>query len=67
MTAVVVLALVGLAVLVLTAIVVGVTDSAQREAWRSIADERRRAWERRQRQLHGDHFRVDSWADEDTD
>lgn len=59
------LALVGLAVLVLAATVIGLNDSAQRGAWRRIADERRRAWERRQRQLHGNRFHVDAWGDED--
>ncbi|MFP5068977.1 hypothetical protein ACLFMI_04840 [Pseudonocardia nantongensis] len=67
MTVLVMLALAGLVVMILTAVVIGVTDSAQRGAWRRIADERRRSWERRQRQLHGDRFHVDAWGDEDTD
>lgn len=62
-----VLALAGVAVLVLTALVLGVTDSRQRSAWRRIAAERRRAWERRQHQLHGGPHHVDAWGDEDSD
>lgn len=61
------LALSGLAVIILTAIVIGVTESRQSGAWRRIAAERRRAWERRQRQLHGGPHHVEAWADEDTD
>ncbi|MBC3194201.1 hypothetical protein H7X46_24410 [Pseudonocardia sp. C8] len=67
MITLVTLVLAGLAVIVLTAIVIGVTDARQRTAWRRIAAERRRAWERRQRQLHGGPHHVDAWADEDTD
>jgi hypothetical protein len=65
--ALVTLVLAGLAVVVLTAIVIGVTESRQSGAWRRIAAERRRAWERRQRQLHGSPHHVDAWGDEDTD
>lgn len=67
MITLVVLALAGLAVLALTAIVIGLTESRQSGAWRRIAAERRRTWERRQRQLHGGSYGVDAWADEDTD
>lgn len=67
MTALVALALAGLVVVVLTAVVIGVTDSRQSQAWRRIAAERRRAWERRQRQLHGGPHHVDAWGDEDSD
>lgn len=67
MTTLILLVLAGLFVLGLTAVVIGITDSAQRRAWRRIADERRRSWERRQRQLHGGRFHVDAYADEDTD
>ena len=59
--------LAGLAVIVLTAIVLGVTESRQSEAWRRIATERRRAWERRQHQLHGGSYHVEAWGDEDSD
>lgn len=67
MITLVVLALAGLAVVVLTAVVIGVTESRQSGAWRRIAAERRRSWERRQRQLHGSTHHVDAWGDEDTD
>lgn len=66
MTALVMLVVIGLAVLVLTGIVIGVVDSAQRRAWRRIAAERRLSWERRQQQ-RGPRRYVDAWADEDTD
>ena len=59
--------LAGLAVIVLTAIVLGVTESRQSGAWRRIAAERRRAWERRQHQLHGGPYHVEAWGDEDSD
>lgn len=65
MTALIGLIAVGLAVLALTGVVIGVVDSAQRQAWRRIAAERRVTWERRQR-LQGRRY-VDAWADEDTD
>ncbi|ANY06489.1 hypothetical protein [Pseudonocardia sp. HH130630-07] len=67
MIALVALVLSGLAVIVVTATVIGVTESRQSGAWRRIAAERRRSWERRQRQLHGGHHEVDAWGDEDTD
>lgn len=67
MTVLLMSALVGLAVIVLAAVTIGVTESAQRAAWRRIAGERRRSWERRQRQLHGSRRHVEAWGDEDTD
>ena len=67
MIALVTLALTGLAVIVVTAVVIGVTDSRRSRTRRRIAAERRRAWERRQRQLHGRSPHIDAWADEDTD
>lgn len=66
MTGLIGLVIVGLAVLVLTGIVIGVVDSAQRRAWRRIAAERRNVWEQRQ-QLRGPRRYVEAWADEDTD
>ncbi|MBN9792316.1 hypothetical protein DMP17_27515 [Pseudonocardia sp. TMWB2A] len=65
--ALVAVALAGLATLVVSAIVIGVTDRRQSEAWRRIAEQRRREWERRQRQLHGRPHHVDAWGDEDSD
>ncbi|MEJ8278921.1 hypothetical protein [Pseudonocardia spirodelae] len=59
--------LAGLAVLVVTAIVIGVTDHRRTDSWRRIAEHRRREWERKQRQLHGRSHRVDAWGDEDSD
>ena len=56
----------GLVVLGVAAVVIGVVDSAQSAAWRRIAAERRKTWERRQ-QLLGRRRYVDAWADEDSD
>ncbi|MEU6696260.1 hypothetical protein [Pseudonocardia sp. NPDC046786] len=67
MTALVMLAAVGIVVLGITAIVIGVIDSRRAGARRRIAAERRLAWERRQRQLHGGPYEVEAWGDEDTD
>lgn len=67
MIALVVVALAGLATLIVSAIVIGVTERRRSEAWRRIAEQRRRAWERRQRQLHGRPHHVDAWGDEDSD
>lgn len=66
MTVLVTIAIAGLAVLVVSAVVIGVVESAQASAWRRIAAQRRKTWERRQ-QLHGRPRYVESWADEDTD
>lgn len=62
MTGLIILVIVGLSVLVLTGVVIGVVDSAQRRAWRRIAAERRIVWEQR-----GPRRYVEAWADEDTD
>lgn len=67
MTALVAVALAGLASLVVSAIVIGLTERRQSEAWRRIAEQRRREWERRQRRLHGRPHHVDAWGDEDPD
>ncbi|MFP5020940.1 hypothetical protein [Pseudonocardia phyllosphaerae] len=56
----------GVLFLILTAVVIGVTESAQRRAWRDIAEERRRNWERRNRESRRSGP-VESWSDEDTD
>lgn len=56
----------GFVVLGVAAVVIGVVDSAQSAAWRRIAAERRKTWERRQ-QLLGHRRFVEAWADEDTD
>lgn len=60
------IAVAGLVLLGIAAVVIGVVDSAQSTAWRRIAAERRATWERRQ-QLLGHRRHVDAWADEDTD
>lgn len=66
MIAMIVVAVAGILALAITAVVIGVVDSAQSAAWRRIAAERRKTWESRQQLLgHGRH--VDAWADEDTD
>ncbi|MCO7192398.1 hypothetical protein [Pseudonocardia sp. McavD-2-B] len=67
MIALVAVAMAGLATLVVSAIVIGVTERRRSEAWRRIAEQRRREWERRQRQLHGRPHHVDAWGDEDSD
>ncbi|MBW0104287.1 hypothetical protein [Pseudonocardia sp. KRD291] len=67
MTALIMLVVIGLAVLVLTGIVIGVVDSAQRRAWRRIAAERRVSWEQRRQPRGPRRYHVDAWADEDTD
>lgn len=66
MTAMIVVAVAGVLALGIAAVVIGVVDSAQSAAWRRIAAERRKAWERRQ-QLLGHRRHVDAWADEDSD
>ena len=43
----------GIGLLVLVAIVVGISDARQAPRWRQIAAERRARWEAKQPQLHG--------------
>lgn len=64
LTALVGIAVVGLLLLGLMAVLLGVLDSAQSGAWRRIAAERRATWERRQYR-HRRATYVDSWGDQD--
>jgi hypothetical protein len=43
----------GIGLLVLVAVVVGISDARQAPKWRQIASERRAKWEARQPQPHG--------------
>lgn len=57
--------LVGLATLVVIAVVVGITDARNDRAWRRIAAERRHNWELRQAVAGHGPESVDAYADED--
>lgn len=45
--------IVGVAFIVVVAIVVGIVDAAQAPTWRRIAAERRARWEARRPEFHG--------------
>jgi hypothetical protein len=51
------IAIAGIGLLVVVAIVVGIVDAIQAPAWRRIAAERHENWQRRQLQHLGSHRR----------
>jgi hypothetical protein len=53
----------GIGLIVVIAVVVGIVDAAHASAWRRIAAERRRNWEARQLEPHGEVW-SDSWDDD---
>jgi len=63
------LVITGIGLLVLVAVVVGISDARQAPTWRRIAAERRARWEAKQPQLHGldrhagPHPHDESWDD----
>lgn len=56
----VLIAIAGLALIAVVAIVVGVVDALQAPAWRRIAEERHENWERRRLQHDGPRH-AESW------
>lgn len=58
-----IVAIAGIAFIVIVAIVVGIVDSMQAPAWRRIAAERRNNWYARQYETHGPS-EAGSWDDD---